>query len=421
MKKIHNLAVTKRKKQQENDTAIPKNEKTTSHNYDEQLTNNRKSKFKFLGKTFFRGKGVKSRAVASSEETPNGEDTYHESDASCMPAGNNSTQDTTKTIEIQCSLGGDTRQEKSCQTDDKNEIQSDYVENTSFVPHQANGYAGGDQINIPTSSVSTFSNIVSSRFDESAVSTNLTQLSVNANNNRTYENESNPIVDQLPSQNGTHVMPDSPNESQSDSGRIQEYPADVEVPVSPAVDHNFHNSPLNLTVPRSNKRNTLTNEFKNLAQQGWYWGPLSRTEAEDKLNDTPNGSFLVRDSSDERYLLSLSFRSFGRTLHTRIEHSTGRFSFYENNRMQSYDSVVELITDSVRDSQDAGIFCYSRTRDPLATTYPVRLIFPVSRLSQVRTLQYLCRFVIRQYTRIDHIESLPLPNPVKGYLNECYF
>jgi len=45
-----------------------------------------------------------------------------------------------------------------------------------------------------------------------------------------------------------------------------------------------------------------------------------------KLEDKPDGSFLVRDSSDERYILSLSFRSQGVTHHTRIEHYKGKFT-----------------------------------------------------------------------------------------------
>ena len=45
-----------------------------------------------------------------------------------------------------------------------------------------------------------------------------------------------------------------------------------------------------------------------------------------KLEDKPDGSFLVRDSSDERYILSLSFRSHGVTHHTRIEHYKGEFT-----------------------------------------------------------------------------------------------
>ena len=58
-------------------------------------------------------------------------------------------------------------------------------------------------------------------------------------------------------------------------------------------------------------------------QCGWYWGPLGWNDAEDKLSDKPDGSFLVRDSSDDRYILSLSFRSQNATHHTRIEHYKG--------------------------------------------------------------------------------------------------
>jgi len=163
---------------------------------------------------------------------------------------------------------------------------------------------------------------------------------------------------------------------------------------------------------------TLANELLRLSRYGWYWGPVSREEAEEKLAGQPEGAFLVRDSTDDRYLFSLSFRSSGRTLHTRVEYCNGEFSFYAQPQSDSYRSMAELIEQCVAESQ-SGIYCYSRGTSGIGSqSYPVKLTRPVSRFAQVRTLQYLCRFVIRQHTRVDHIQNLPLPVSVKGWLKE---
>lgn len=168
--------------------------------------------------------------------------------------------------------------------------------------------------------------------------------------------------------------------------------------------------------------NGLTLNLRNLAKYGWYWGPITRVEAEERLVGAKDGTFLVRDSSDDRYLLSLSFHSQGKTLHTRIEYYNGNFSFYSfpDADTEGYPSVVELIERSMQYSK-GGVFCFSRARAAGSPAVPVRLLKPFSRFNHVRTLQHYCRFVIRQSIRFDKIRQLPLPRHVHGFLEQSQF
>lgn len=121
-----------------------------------------------------------------------------------------------------------------------------------------------------------------------------------------------------------------------------------------------------------------------------------------------------------RYLLTLSFKSVGKIRHSRMEYSSGLFSLCNHSENQVYTSVVDLINHSMTFSQ-SSIFCYSRSRNSAQPSFPVRLTKPVSRFTQVRSLQYLCRFVIRQNTRLDNIHKLPLPKPIREYIEEAYY
>lgn len=49
----------------------------------------------------------------------------------------------------------------------------------------------------------------------------------------------------------------------------------------------------------------LTEELLKLSKYGWYWGPISGNEADLKLMSEPDGAFLIRDSSDDRYTIFL--------------------------------------------------------------------------------------------------------------------
>lgn len=61
-------------------------------------------------------------------------------------------------------------------------------------------------------------------------------------------------------------------------------------------------------------------------QYGWYWGPISVEAAEKILSNEPDGSFIVRDSSDDHYIFTLTFKLNG-LRHVRIEHDQGALIF----------------------------------------------------------------------------------------------
>lgn len=167
---------------------------------------------------------------------------------------------------------------------------------------------------------------------------------------------------------------------------------------------------------------SFATSLRELEKCGWYWGPMNWEDAELKLKGKADGSFLVRDSSDPRYILSLSFRSQSVTHHTRMEHYRGTFSLWCHPRFEDRcHSVVEFIERAIAHSKNGKFLYFLRSRVPGLPPTPVQLLYPVSRFSSVKTLQHLCRFCIRQTVRVDHIQELPLPMPLISYLRKFYY
>ncbi|KAF4083416.1 hypothetical protein AMELA_G00141110 [Ameiurus melas] len=180
--------------------------------------------------------------------------------------------------------------------------------------------------------------------------------------------------------------------------------------------------PSNVCPLRGVDSSSFTASLRELERCGWYWGPMNWEDAELKLKGKPDGSFLVRDSSDPRYILSLSFRSQGVTHHTRMEHYRGTFSLWCHPKFEDRcHSVVEFIERAIMHSKNGKFLYFLRSRVPGLPPTPVQLLYPVSRFCNVKSLQHLCRFCIRQLVRIDHIQELPLPKPLISYLKKFYY
>ncbi|TRY58085.1 hypothetical protein DNTS_022726 [Danionella cerebrum] len=138
-----------------------------------------------------------------------------------------------------------------------------------------------------------------------------------------------------------------------------------------------------------------------------YWGIMDRYEAETLLEGKPEGTFLLRDSAQEDYLFSVSFRRYGRSLHARIEQWNHNFSFDVHDPSVFHAATVTGLLQHYKDPNACMFF------EPLLSN-------PLHR-TQVFSLQRICRAVISSCTTYDGISVLPLPSALKEHLKEYHY
>lgn len=171
---------------------------------------------------------------------------------------------------------------------------------------------------------------------------------------------------------------------------------------------------------------SLATSVQSLHLQAWYWGPLNRKETERKLAGKPDGSFLVRDSTNTHHLYSLSFKQNGRLFHTRIEFIDGLFTFFttrEQAMKYGKTSVEELIEFALADGLDGEFSSQAGVASEFERVSGLKILLrhPVSRNSHVCSLQYLCKFVLRANMNRLRVNDLPLPAHLKEWLSEGNF
>lgn len=102
--------------------------------------------------------------------------------------------------------------------------------------------------------------------------------------------------------------------------------------------------------PNESHRFDTKFSFNFSIQYGWYWGPISSEAAEKILSNEPDGSFIVRDSSDDHYIFSLTFKLNNCVRHVRIEQDQGTFSFGSCAKFKSR-TIMEFIENAVESSR----------------------------------------------------------------------
>ncbi|XP_061546514.1 suppressor of cytokine signaling 5b [Phycodurus eques] len=151
----------------------------------------------------------------------------------------------------------------------------------------------------------------------------------------------------------------------------------------------------------------LVPDLLQITSMPCYWGVMDRYEAESLLDGRPEGTFLLRDSAQEDYLFSVSFRRYNRSLHARIEQWNHNFSFDAHDPCVFHSSTVTGLLEHYKDPSACMFF------EPLLTA-PLHRTFPFS-------LQHLARAAICRWTTYDGIGSLPLPPALQDFLKEYHY
>ncbi|XP_018021580.1 uncharacterized protein LOC108677792 isoform X2 [Hyalella azteca] len=201
------------------------------------------------------------------------------------------------------------------------------------------------------------------------------------------------------------------------------HPADVNVS-TPLLRNSSGTEAADDALPNRNERLGedgchFASMIEKVKDYGWYWGPISGKAAEKIVSNEPDGSFIVRDSSDDHYIFSLTFKLNGLTRHVRIEHDQGNFSFGGFTKFKS-QTIVEFIESAIEHSR-SGRYLFFLHRRPVLGPRRVQLLHPVSRYRRVQSLQHLCRFVIVKSVRRDRLALLPLPERLVQYLSSPHY
>lgn len=178
--------------------------------------------------------------------------------------------------------------------------------------------------------------------------------------------------------------------------------------------------------------NRLADTVRALRQSGWYYEGITYQQSQELLEKAPVGTFLVRESSDPRFLFSLSVQTERGPTSVRIHYVSGYFRLDSQPHLQAtmpiFPSVIDLVQYYVTQSR-ASLNSAQVWVDPKGKLYSAILLDkPLRKEDKAPTLKHLARLAVHKAiedTGKPKISLLPplftkleLPASVISYLAE---
>lgn len=139
----------------------------------------------------------------------------------------------------------------------------------------------------------------------------------------------------------------------------------------------------------------------------YYWGQLNRFEADNLLANKEEGTFILRDSTQEEFVFSVSFRRYGRTLHARIEQWNHKFTFDAHDPGVHSSQTICGLLEHYKNPNFCMFF------EPMLTAPLLK--------KNPQSLQELCRARICTHISYNGISSLKLPIVLREYLRIYHY
>lgn len=175
--------------------------------------------------------------------------------------------------------------------------------------------------------------------------------------------------------------------------------------------------------PPDNDLERLSSTMRALRTSGWYYDGLSWQESASLLMSTAPGTFLVRNSSDPRFLFSLSVQTERGPTSVRLHYHDGNFRLDAAPKlvpvMPVFRCVVQLVEYYVAATCDRARGKSGKEQvwiDCSGQTYSsILLTRPLYQKSRFPSLQHLARLALHRHS---HIPAAHLPQSLHSYLAE---